>query len=191
MTRYWIKKTQARVGAKPDGFWGPKSIAACQAHLTAMMPHPHPAPRSDQKSLTKFFGRAGNENRLERMLFPIPMFYEGRAVKSTMVNSECAPSLLDILLEIEELYGDNRRIMAAATTYDGCYNNRKMRGGTSPSLHARGAAIDLDAANNGNREHWPLVATMPIEIMEVFCRHGWLPAGAFWNRDGMHFQFTQ
>jgi hypothetical protein len=66
-----------------------------------------------------------------------------------------------------------------------------MRGGSLPSLHARGAAIDLDADNNGNHVAWPVRATMPLEVMEAFAREGWLSAGAAWLRDGMHFQATQ
>jgi len=185
-----IAELQKRVGANPDGFWGPRSVAACQAHLRAMMPHPNPAPRSDEKSLLAFYGRPGDESKLERMDFPIPMFYDGKPVKSTRVHRECSPSLLDVFVEIHDRYGSDKRIMRAATTYDGCFNDRAMRGGSTPSLHARGAAIDLDAANNGNRTHWPTVATMPIEIMEVFSRHGWLSAGAFWSRDAAHFQMT-
>jgi hypothetical protein len=66
-----------------------------------------------------------------------------------------------------------------------------MRGGHLPSLHARAAAIDLDPENNGNKEHWPLRSTMPLAVMAIFAKHGWLPAGAFWSRDSMHFQGTQ
>ena len=66
-----------------------------------------------------------------------------------------------------------------------------MRGGSRPSLHARAAAIDLDPGNNGLVTHWPMKATMPLEVMEAFAREGWLPAGAFWSRDAMHFQSTQ
>jgi hypothetical protein len=32
---------------------------------------------------------------------------------------------------------------------------------------------------------------MPIEVMEEFAKEGWLPAGAFWSRDAMHFQATR
>ena len=28
-----IKKIQKKIGTEPDGFWGPKSIAACQKYL--------------------------------------------------------------------------------------------------------------------------------------------------------------
>jgi hypothetical protein len=75
--------------------------------------------------------------------------------------------------------------------YFGCYVNRPIRGGSTPSLHARGAAIDFDANRNRNAQHWPVSATMPIEVMECFAREGWLCAGAFWSRDAMHFQATR
>ncbi len=38
MTRAQIQAMQDRIGTTPDGFWGPKSIAACQKHLRALMP---------------------------------------------------------------------------------------------------------------------------------------------------------
>jgi hypothetical protein len=66
-----------------------------------------------------------------------------------------------------------------------------MRGGSNWSLHAYGAAIDLAPHNNGLHTHWPTRATMPLEVMEIFARQGWLPAGAFWSRDPMHFQATR
>jgi hypothetical protein len=75
--------------------------------------------------------------------------------------------------------------------YNGCYNNRSMRGGSTPSLHARGAAIDFLAGDNGNKTSWPAKATMPLDVMKIFAVEGWLSAGAFWGRDAMHFQATR
>jgi hypothetical protein len=66
-----------------------------------------------------------------------------------------------------------------------------MRHGTRPSLHARGAAVDFWPQVNGNRTQWPVVAQMPLEVMEFFAVGGWLSAGAFWLRDSMHFQATK
>jgi len=75
--------------------------------------------------------------------------------------------------------------------YAGCYNNRNMRGVSLPSLHARGAAIDLWPEKNGNHTAWPTRATMPLEVMEAFAKEGWKSAGAFWSRDGMHQEATR
>lgn len=191
-----IKSMQRRITAggfplEDDGFWGPKSIAACQAYLRSLMPAPNPWPKSDQDSLTAFYGRPGDESKLVTFDFPFPTFYEGKRVFKGRCHVRVKDSLLRILTRIGNRWGDKRGIIEEAEDYGGVYNNRPMRNGTLPSLHARGAAIDLDADDNGNKVHWPLVADMPLEIMEEFSREGWLSAGAFWGRDAMHFQATQ
>lgn len=185
MTRSEIIAIQKRIGTAPDGFWGPKSIAAVQAHLRAMMPSPNPWPTTDQASLTKFFGPAGDESRLTSIVAPVPMYYDGTRIRTLRVNAKCAASLSRVLTAIYAVHPD------VVADYCGCYNNRPMRGGSLPSLHARGAAIDLAAGENGNRDAWPINSTMPLEVMECFAREGWLSAGAFWGRDAMHAQATQ
>lgn len=180
MTTTEIMKLQAHVGAEPDGFWGNKSIRACQKHLKSLMPIPIPWP--EYKDLEEFYGEPG-ENLMRIAVEGLGVEYDGKKVGSILVNEKCADSLLDILIELHDLgYHD------ILSKYGGCFNNRKMRSGSLPSVHAYGAAIDLDPANNGNRSHWPIKSTMPIGVMEVFSKFGWISAGAFWGRDAMHFQ---
>ena len=180
-----IKAIQSKIGTTPDGFWGPKSIAACQKYLRALMPSPNPWPKSDQASLTKFYGAAGDESQLVNLPAPVPMYYEGKRIKTIRCHRLVAASLARALTDAHSFAPEVVKV------YDGCFNNRPMRGGSLPSLHARGAAIDLDAGNNGNHVSWPVRATMPLEVMEAFAREGWLSAGAFWGRDSMHAQATQ
>lgn len=191
MKRPEIVALQTRVGVVADGFWGPKSISAVQAHLRKLMPAPHPWPKSDQASLQKFYGSPGDESKLVAFDFPYPIYYEGKLTKRGRCHEKVKDSLLRVLDAIGDRWGDRPDIMEEAGDYGGIYANRPMRGGSSPSLHARGAAIDLDADDNGNHTSWPVAADMPLEIMEAFAREGWLPAGAFWGRDAMHFQATQ
>ncbi len=185
MTREQIVKTQDRIGTIPDGFWGPKSIKQCQAYLRSLMPKPNPWPHTDEDSLRQFFGAAGDESRLTNLIAPVSMFYEGHQIKTIKCHHKVAASLKRALIEAYAVHPEFVRV------YDGCYNFRPMRGSTIPSLHARGAAIDLSADFNGNQSHWPMNANMPIEVMEAFAREGWIAAGAFWGRDAMHFQATQ
>ena len=187
MTQDQIKATQRRIGVADDGFWGPKSIAACQAHLQRLMPTPSPWPKPDQVSLTKFYGKPGDESQHTALdVSDLDIRYEGKRVKGIRCHNKIAASLKRVLVAISK--GPYAWVLQH---FDGCYNNRPMRGGSLPSLHARAAATDWDAANNGNLVNWPVQATMPLEVMEEFAREGWMPAGAFWSRDAMHFQATQ
>lgn len=187
MNESQILALQKRVGTTPDGFWGPKSISACQKHLKALMPAKNPWPKSDEKSLSAFYGPAYSEARLVRVNVPegVTMLYGGSLVMSIYCHERVAESLLRILTKVAKV------CPGVLLKYAGVWNPRTMRGGTRPSLHARGAAIDLDPSNNGNASHWPIKATMPIEVMECFAAEGWLCAGACWHRDAMHFQATQ
>lgn len=186
-----IKNLQKRVGANPDGFWGPVSIAACRMHLRKLMPHISPWPKPDYDSLRKFYGEPGDESNLVTIEFPYRMLYEGKAVSRGRVHRKCADSLRRVLEDIGGQFNDAPDIVDEASDYGGCFNNRNKRGGSSKSLHAWGAAIDLDADDNSFRDSWPVKSDMPIEIIEAFAREGWMSAAAFWGYDAMHFQATR
>lgn len=182
-----IRNMQRRIGVTDDGFWGPKSIAACQKHLRSLMPKENPWPATDQKSLTKFYGEAGDESQLTNLgVEGVGVKYDGKPVKTIRCHRRVAPSLYRIIGRLAA--GPHKSVLGR---YAGCFNNRAMRGGSLPSLHARGAAVDFDPDSNGNHVAWPTRATMPLEVMEEFAREGWIPAGAFWGRDAMHMQATR
>ncbi len=182
-----IKTMQRRIGETDDGFWGPKSIAACQAHLRRLMPSPHPWPASDSASLTKFYGQPGDESNLVALnVEGLGILYDGKPVKVIRCHRKVAESLKRVFTALSK--GPHKDILRE---YAGCFNNRAMRGGTLKSTHAWGIAVDLDPDSNGNHTSWPTRATMPLEVMEEFAKEGWLCAGAFWGRDAMHAQATR
>lgn len=186
-----IKAMQVKIGATPDGFWGPRSILACKQHLVGMMPLNSPWPNSDQASLRAFYGEPGDESNLVSFQFPFPTYYEGKIVRTGRCHKKVKDSLLRILTRIGDKWGKFPGIMEEAQDYGGIYNFRNKRGGSTYSVHAWGAAIDLDADDNAFRDSWPMKADMPLEIMEEFSKEGWLSAGAFWGYDAMHFQATR
>lgn len=186
MTTAQIQAMQKRIGATPDGVWGTLSERACRRYLRSLMPTPHPWPEADQPALMKYYGRPGDESRLTQVTVDHLGIEFGRAAVARITCHELvAASLLRILTALASSHPHVLR------EYDGCYNNRLMRGGSLPSLHARGAAVDFMSGDNGNKTRWPSHASMPLEVMEIFAREGWLSAGAFWGRDAMHFQATQ
>jgi hypothetical protein len=150
------------------------------------MPTPNPWPASDEKSIREFFGPPGESQLVNAPVIGLGIKYLGSPVKTIRCHAKVSASLRRVLLEISN--GPHADILAK---YDGCFNLRPMRGGTSTSTHGWGIAIDFDAGRNGNRVHWPTQATMPIGVMEAFCTEGWLAAGSAWGRDAMHFQATR
>jgi hypothetical protein len=190
MTAAQIKAIQAKIGTTPDGFWGPKSTAACQAYLRGLMPSPNPWPSSGQAALKAFYSDP-SKGEVAPQLAPINVAglgvqYGGKDVATIRCHRLVAESLLRVLTAISE-----SPLKSWLAGYAGVYNHRPMRGGSSWSLHAYGAAIDIMPHGNGLHTHWPTRATMPLEIMEHFAREGWLAAGAFWSKDAMHMQATR
>lgn len=186
MTTEKIQKIQKKIGAVPDGDWGPKSRLACTSYLKSLMPSPNPWPKSDEASMANFYGRTGDEVNLVRFELPPGTLYEGNPVRYARANNRCFKSLSRILDAISN--SPQRDILKK---YSGIYNFRKMRGGSRFSKHAWGAAIDLDPDDNGLHAPWPQKATMPFEVIEAFAKEGWVSAGAFWGRDAMHFEACQ
>lgn len=191
MNKLQIQHMQRRIGVEPDGFWGPKSQARCRDYLRQLMPSVNPWPNSDQASLRAFYGSPGDESNLVTFNFPYPIYYEGKTVTKGRCHHKVKDSLLRILTAIGARHAGNREVMEEAEDYGGIFNFRLKRGGSTYSVHAWGAAIDLDADDNAFRDSWPMRADMPLEIMEEFSREGWLSAGAFWGYDAMHFQATR
>lgn len=190
-----IKKMQTRINKKfgtslvVDGVWGVKSKTACKEYLMSLMPSPNPWPSVSR--LEAFYGKAGDESNLEVIEFPYPMIYDGKPVKKTRVNKKCSASLVKVLKAIKKRMEEAPDIKGAAEDYGGVFNFRLKRGGSSYSLHAYGAAIDLDADDNTFKQTWPEQADMPLEIIEEFAKEGWISAAAFWGYDAMHFQATR
>ena len=194
MNKAQIIATQKRIGTEPDGWWGPVSTAKCQQYLRAMMPDPHPFPT--QANVEAFYGPHGVEDGFtpptKKIKLPFPIYIDGKEVTVLKPHVKCADSLQGVFNWLSEaLPTTELRNAAGITIYDGIYNPRKMRGGNSWAMHSWAIAIDLNAAQNGNTDHWPTVAVMPLIVMECFAKEGWTSAGAFWSRDAMHFQATR
>lgn len=191
-----------------DGIWGPKTqdaldrmrVAKDTFGADAEQVRPASAPAEASGTLTRnnwpleahaasFFGYPPNLTQIEPP-YPMRMFYDGRwhAISSITCNVKVAASLRRILAAILAHYGSLTAIQEVGLdVYDGCYNDRNVRGSTSKrSMHAYGAAIDFDA------EHNPLGAMhgrMPAEVVAMFKAEGWRWGGDYSGRkDWMHFE---
>ncbi len=153
-------------------------------------------PAPDGRSLNAYYGEPGSVD-LAVIDLPYPMVLawdHGTEVRRTRCHPKVAESMVRCLRSIlDDVYrGDLDALRAARMNlFGGVYNHRRQRGGSAWSLHAYGAAIDLDPKRNGFRTPWPSVATMPAAVIDVFEGEGWKSGARAWGRDAMHFQATQ
>jgi len=145
-------------------------------------------------------------NNIVRAVLPFPMYYEGKKKTTVQIHRKCADELAVILQEIwnaarlkvkQEVGFDKTTAQYDWLTraflekrgldqFGGSFAFRSVRGRKKYSMHAWGAAIDIDPWGN------PLGATtgrMPLWVVEIFEKRGWLWGGHFKGRkDPMHFQ---
>lgn len=135
-----------------------------------------------------------NKNEVVRNLRTIRWLpkHGGGSVMITTVNG-VARALEDISSELDDLPNDLVKYLLPLT---GTYNCRKVAGSSAKSMHAYGAAVDINIkyANywrwaSGNREqlHWR--NKIPIQIVRIFEKHGFIWGGYWYHYDTMHFEY--
>ena len=80
----------------------------------------------------------------------------------------------------------SRKLVGQVKTWDGCFNIRKKKSNSTPSLHSWGLAIDINAAWNGYNKP----VTMSKELVQCFKDAGFDWGGDWIIKDGMHFQLA-
>ncbi|HYZ42649.1 MAG TPA: M15 family metallopeptidase [Stellaceae bacterium] len=111
----------------------------------------------------------------------------GQRVRITAVNG-VAERLVEVSEELDALPTPLKRY---AYPPAGSYNCRTVADTGEPSMHARGAAIDINAAH---ADYWlwhgnGSISQIPSEIVQIFERHGFIWGGKWLHYDTMHFEY--
>lgn len=109
-------------------------------------------------------------------------------------HKDVADNFLAVFKDLLEHYGYEKIVELGIDLYGGCFNYRKMRGGTSWSTHAWGIAIDLDPARNKLKETKRTARFARPEykpMIDIFYKHGFESLGVEKNFDWMHFQIKE
>lgn len=124
--------------------------------------------------------------------FPLRIAWD---VKTTTTKLRChklvADKFLAVFKELLEVYGYDKIKELGIDLYGGCFNFRKMRGGSEWSKHAFGIAIDLDPARNTLHEtHATARFARPEykQMIDIFYKHGFISLGREKDYDWMHFE---
>jgi hypothetical protein len=125
---------------------------------------------------------------------PYPMFLNwdtSTYVKRMKCHKLVAQNFLNVFNDLLEHYGYAEIERLQINDFGGCFNYRKMRGGTSLSTHSWGVAIDLDPDRNLLRETKKTARFARPEykpMIDIFYKHGFESLGVEKDYDWMHFQ---
>lgn len=117
----------------------------------------------------------------------------GQVLKITSING-VAKRLAAISAELDELSADFDGFLWPAA---GAYNCRDIAGTRTPSAHGYGIAIDI-AVQHASYWRWsgakgeaapPYRNEIPMEIVRVFEKHGFIWGGKWSHFDTMHFEY--
>jgi hypothetical protein len=105
-----------------------------------------------------------------------------------------ADNFLGVFKDLLAHYGYEKIKELGIDLYGGCFNFRKMRGGTDWSRHSWGIAIDLDPERNLLKETGLTARFARAEykpMIDIFYKHGFVGLGPEKNYDWMHFEIKE
>lgn len=142
--------------------------------------------------MVEFYGPVG-ENQTS-LILPYPMVLAwdtGVVVKKITCHEKVKDSLSIIFENTLKAYGITSIKKLRLNLFGGCLNVRRMRGGSSWSMHSWGCAVDIDPEHNQLK--WGKdKATLARSEYDLFWKiiegEGWVSLGRERNYDYMHFQ---
>jgi hypothetical protein len=178
-----------------DGLYGPNTMYGIEQWQDLMRddhtvdaPHSWPA----YHNLESFYGAPGENLVTVPAPYPMRLAWDKTStVTRITLNKKCAASAQDVLAEVLKVYGIDAIRELHLDLYGGGYNKRKMRGGSSWSVHAYGAAMDFDPERNQLRwgkDRAEFAKVVYNKWWSCWERAGWLSLGRTRNYDFMHVQ---
>ena len=149
-----------------------------------------------QSEKFKIYGTPGDSNLVSINLpFPMRIAWDlEHSVNRISCHKLISKQLSNVFTDLLNHYGYSNLRKLEIDLFGGCYNYRKIRGGSDWSSHAWGIAIDLSPAKN------PLKATSKTAqfakkeykpMIDIFYKHGFFNLGVQNGFDFMHFEINK
>lgn len=145
------------------------------------------------KQIIEKYGKPGENLVTFRIPYPMKLAWDLDVIISKFQCHDAIAARLDkIFSQTLKEYGIQKIQDLRLDLFGGCFNIRKMRGGTELSVHSWGLAVDIDPANNPLRlgkDKAPLAKKEYDKFWEIVYNNGGVSLGKERNYDWMHFQF--
>lgn len=148
-----------------------------------------------QKDCMTFYGKVGTNQSKCQLPFPMKLAWDkGSKLNSYSCHSKVKDSMERVWQNVFDHYGYEKIKDLGLDLFGGCLNVRKMRGGSSWSMHAFGIACDIDPDRNSLHTSWKNSQMSKPEYKkyhEFWYNEGAINLGIERNIDSMHSQFAR
>lgn len=186
-----------------DGFWGARTEAASDdlydlhhhGEIRWQRPEDRPNifPVQYSEAFKQLYGSVDNVPLVNvRLPYKMRIAWDlGKTIGRFKAHKEVAEVFESIFVQTLKAYGLQQIQELGLDLFGGCYNKRKVRGGTKWSTHTWGISIDLDPARNKlrwGRDKAQLAKPEYEAFWNIVEDHGAVSLGREANYDWMHFQ---
>jgi hypothetical protein len=145
-----------------------------------------------QSECMTFYGSPGENQTTLILPFPMKVAWDKKHIITKFsVHKKVHDSAKRAFTEIAKAYDEQQRAALGIDLWGGCLNVRKMRGGSSWSMHSWGIAIDFDPERNALKatsKTARLAKPDCVEFWKIWESEGWVSLGRTRNFDWMHVQ---
>ena len=149
--------------------------------------------------IVKKYGKPNEtgEGYLTTILLPYPMKLAwdlDTKVTKMRCHKLAAEAFENVFNDLLAHYGMKEIERLGIDLFGGCFNYRKMRGGSEWSKHSWGIAIDLDPARNKLKETAKTARFARPEyqpMIDIFYNNGFINLGIEKNYDWQHFEIRK
>jgi hypothetical protein len=148
-----------------------------------------------QRDVEAYYGKPGAW--LSKVILPYPMVLawdRSVRVSSFSAHERVVPAIERVFDQAKTFYSATGVIDLRLNLFGGCFNIRKMRGGSALSMHSWGIAVDIDPERNQLRWGRDL-ASLDDPVYDKWWSfweaEGGVSLGRMRNYDWMHVQFAR
>jgi len=186
-TRYAFEVWTARlIGDKSIETWRDKETD------DALDPLPIKSTWPRQADVQKTFGKVGENQTMLEIPYPFRIAWDRKKTVSRIsIHEKVADSACRVLNRVADAFTHEQRQNLGFDLFGGCLNVRKMRGGSSYSMHSWGIALDFDPERNQlkwGRDKARLAQADCDLFWKLWEEEGWISLGRARNYDWMHIQ---